>query len=79
MNSSMLKGILSDFCKNKLMLPRSYCLVLVSLFFVLSQVIAAIVDDIRHLWFASALLGLSHGSLFSLIPNVCIEWFGLRT
>jgi len=50
----------------------------VSSFFFISQVMAANVDDVRHLWMASAMLGLAHGSVFSLFPNVCLEWFGMR-
>lgn len=71
-------GLVSDFAKNRLALPRSYFLVLVSFFFFISQVAAANVADIRNLYIASALLGLAHGSVFSLFPTVCIEWFGLR-
>lgn len=69
---------MSDFGKNRFGMPRSYSLVLVSFFFFASQVAAANVDDIRNLWIASAMLGLSHGSVFSLFPTVCIEWFGMR-
>lgn len=72
-------GLVSDFAKNRLGLPRSYSLVLVSFFFFISQVTAANVDDIHNLWMASLLLGLAHGSVFSLFPTVCLEWFGMRT
>lgn len=71
-------GVISDAAKNTFKLPRSYCLVLVSTGIFLSQVTAAHVDEISNLWFASAILGLSYGSVFSLFPQVCIEWFGLR-
>lgn len=71
-------GLVSDFAKNKYEMPRSYCLVLVSLFFFISQVVAATEDRIENLWVASALLGLAHGSVFSLFPTVCLEWFGMR-
>ncbi|RDB20251.1 hypothetical protein Hypma_012589 [Hypsizygus marmoreus] len=70
-------GLVSDITKNRLSLPRSYSLTLVSSFFFLSQVAAANVDNIKNLWIASGLLGLAHGSAFSLFPTVCIEWFGL--
>lgn len=69
---------MSDFGKSRLGLPRSYSLVLVAFFFFVSQVTAANVDKIGNLWMASMLLGLAHGSAFSLFPTVCIEWFGLR-
>ena len=59
-------------------MPRSYSLVLVSFFFFISQVVAANEDRIENLWIASTLLGLAHGSVFSLFPTVCMEWFGMR-
>lgn len=71
-------GLVSDFGKNKYDMPRSYSLVLVALFFFVSQVATATIDSIEHLWLASALLGLAHGSVFSLFPTVCLEWFGMR-
>lgn len=71
-------GIISDTAKNTFKFPRSYCLVLVSIGIFLSQVTAAHIDEISNLWFASAILGVSYGSVFSLFPQVCIEWFGLR-
>ncbi|KAF9474613.1 MFS general substrate transporter [Pholiota conissans] len=70
-------GVVSDFAKNKYDMPRSYCLVLVALFFFISQVVASTEDKIENLWVASALLGLAHGSVFSLFPTVCLEWFGM--
>lgn len=44
----------------------------------ISQVAALNVTRIEDLWKASALLGLAHGSVFSLFPTICIEWFGMR-
>ncbi|KDR74212.1 hypothetical protein GALMADRAFT_249944 [Galerina marginata CBS 339.88] len=70
-------GLVSDFAKNKYDMPRSYSLVLVSFFFFVSQVVASMEDRIENLWVASALLGLAHGSVFSLFPTVCLEWFGM--
>ncbi|KAF8075789.1 major facilitator superfamily domain-containing protein [Lyophyllum atratum] len=75
--SRIFIGLVTDYGKNRFGLPRSYSLVLVSSFFFISQVMAANVDDVRHLWMASAMLGLAHGSVFSLFPNVCLEWFGM--
>ncbi|KAF8890415.1 major facilitator superfamily domain-containing protein [Infundibulicybe gibba] len=70
-------GLVSDFAKNRLGLPRSYSLLIVASFCFISQITAANVDDVRHLWMASALLGLGYGGVFSLFPIVCVEWFGL--
>lgn len=73
-----LTGLVSDLGKNRFGMPRSYSLALVSFFFFVSQVATASVSDIRNLWIASSLLGLAHGSVFSLFPTVCLEWFGMR-
>ena len=59
-------------------MPRSYCLTLVAVMFFISQIVAGSINDIAHLWIASALLGLAYGSVFSLFPTVCLEWFGMR-
>ena len=48
------------------------------LFFV-SQLILVTVGSITQLWIASLLLGLAHGSLYSLYPTLCLEWFGMGT
>jgi MFS family permease len=71
-------GLISDFTKNKYGMPRSYCLVLVAVVFFVSQVAAGTVNDIAHLWIASSILGIAYGSVFSLFPTVCLEWFGMR-
>lgn len=70
-------GLVSDVCKNRFGMPRSYSLTIASFFFFASQVATASIDDIRNLWIASSLLGLAHGSVFSLFPTVCLEWFGM--
>ena len=59
-------------------MPRSYSLVFVSFLFFISQVVAANEDRIDNLWITSTLLGLAYGSVFSLFPTVCMEWFGMR-
>ncbi|EDQ98764.1 uncharacterized protein LACBIDRAFT_192361 [Laccaria bicolor S238N-H82] len=70
-------GLVSDLGKNHFGMPRSYSLALVSFFFFISQVATASINDIQNLWIASSLLGLAHGSVFSLFPTVCLEWFGM--
>ena len=59
-------------------MPRSYSLLFVSSMFFLSQVIAVNVNYIASLWMVSAAVGLAYGSVFSLLPTVCLEWFGMR-
>jgi len=71
-------GFLSDFVKNTYNLPRSYLLVLIAGLFFVSQLMLANVANVSHLWIPSSLLGLAHGSLFSLYPTICLDWFGMR-
>lgn len=73
----ILIGIIADLVKSRLHYPRSFCITLVASLFILSQAVLYTMDDVRHLWIASALLGLAYGSLFGLFPTICIEWFGL--
>jgi hypothetical protein len=74
----MCAGITSDLLKHTLSLPRSASLTIVSLLALSSQIAAASISDIAHLEIASLMLGFAHGSIFSLGPTVCIEWFGMR-
>ncbi|KAI0333452.1 MFS general substrate transporter [Cubamyces sp. BRFM 1775] len=73
----ILIGVIADFTKVKLRLPRSACIVLVALMFVISQLMCFSIDRIGNLWKASALLGVAYGGLFGLFPTLVIEWFGL--
>jgi hypothetical protein len=61
----------------RLHLPRAYCFCIVSTLFVVSQLSVISVDDVAHLWKATALLGLAYGSLFGIAPTIIIDWFGL--
>ncbi|KAF7364102.1 NmrA domain-containing protein [Mycena sanguinolenta] len=70
-------GLVSDGVKNQFDFPRSYSLLLVSSLFFCSQLLAAQISDLAKLWKASALVGFSYGTIFGLIPTVCIEFFGL--
>ncbi|KAI0820729.1 MFS general substrate transporter [Trametes gibbosa] len=70
-------GVIADFTKGKLRLPRSFCVVLVATMFIISQVTCYSIDSIGDLWKASALLGVAYGGLFGLFPTLVIEWFGL--
>lgn len=73
-----MTGLISDFVKNKYDMPRSYSITLVASLLLVSQIVAANVRDVSHLWIASAFLGLPHGGASSLFPTVCLEWFGMR-
>ncbi|KAJ7235305.1 major facilitator superfamily domain-containing protein [Mycena haematopus] len=70
-------GLISDSVKNRFGFPRSYSLMLVSSLFFSSQLLAAQISDVTDLWKASALVGLSYGTIFGIFPTVCIEFFGL--
>ncbi|KAL1939679.1 hypothetical protein VTO73DRAFT_9712 [Trametes versicolor] len=70
-------GVIADFTKGKLRLPRSYCMVIVATLFIISQVMTFSIESISNLWKASALLGFAYGGLFGLFPTLVIEWFGL--
>ena len=74
-----ITGSMSDLVKNKYDMPRSYLITLVASLLLLSQIVAANINNISHLWIASSLLGLAHGSTVSLFPAVCLEWFGMCT
>ncbi|KAJ4472799.1 major facilitator superfamily domain-containing protein [Lentinula edodes] len=73
----VLIGLLADFIKSRLGLPRSTLLIVVASIILSSQIVAAYIENVRVLWRASALLGLGYGSMFSLYATLCIEWFGL--
>ncbi|KAK1230968.1 hypothetical protein PQX77_005942 [Marasmius sp. AFHP31] len=70
-------GLFSDVVKARLGQPRSYLLVLVSFFVLVSQLTASHIDKLVDLWKASALLGLGYGTVFSLFAALCVEWFGV--
>lgn len=70
-------GLVSDFIRNRLDLPRSYCLCLVSILFIISQATAISVTSVNTLWIATTVLGVAYGSLWGIIPTINIEWFGL--
>ncbi|CAL1713241.1 unnamed protein product [Somion occarium] len=70
-------GVIADSSHHLMETPRSSYISFVALLFVISQTTAFAVNDVTGLWKASALLGLSYGSLFGLFPAVTIEWFGL--
>lgn len=73
----ILIGLIADLIRFRLRLPRAYCFCIVSTLFVVSQLSAISVNDVAHLWKATALLGLAYGSLFGICPTIVIDWFGL--
>ncbi|KAG2124677.1 major facilitator superfamily domain-containing protein [Suillus clintonianus] len=73
----ILIGLIADLTRIRLRLPRAYCFCIVSTLFVISQLTAINVNDVAHLWKATAILGLAYGSLFGIAPTIVIDWFGL--
>jgi hypothetical protein len=73
----ILIGLIADLFRYRLRLPRAYCFCIVSTLFVVSQLSVINVNNVAHLWKATALLGLAYGSLFGIAPTIIIDWFGL--
>ncbi|KAI0301892.1 major facilitator superfamily domain-containing protein [Multifurca ochricompacta] len=73
----ILIGIAADTAKSRIRVPRSFCMPVVSALFILALLLLIVMDDVRHLWAASGLIGLAYGCWFGLLPTVSIEWFGL--
>ncbi|KAF8994344.1 hypothetical protein BDQ17DRAFT_1431105 [Cyathus striatus] len=71
-------GLLSDTLTAHLHLPRSSLFTLTSLLLLASQLAAYSVGSIDKLWIVSVPLGFAYGSVFSLAPVVCMEWFGVE-
>ncbi|KDQ23280.1 hypothetical protein PLEOSDRAFT_1049311 [Pleurotus ostreatus PC15] len=71
-------GFISDFTKHRLHRPRSYCFVAASTAFLLVQVVLQqSITDVESLSWGSAMLGFVYGGSFSLLPTLCIGYFGL--
>ena len=71
-------GIFTDFVKNRMEVPRTYCISLVAMLFFISQLVAMSIVDVKELWKASLLVGFSYGAMFGLFPTITIDWFGMR-
>ncbi|KAL1741130.1 major facilitator superfamily domain-containing protein [Schizophyllum fasciatum] len=73
----VVTGLASDFVKTRMGRVRSVLLIAIASCFLISQIMAANIDDPASLWMATAALGFSYGSLFGVMPAVIIEWFGI--
>jgi MFS family permease len=71
-------GMTSDSVKHYLKYPRSFCLSIVSLLFIVTQLFAISIQRVEMLSIASAMLGLSYGGIFGVFLTLFIDWFGLR-
>lgn len=70
-------GFVADLVRTQLHAPRSYCLCIVSMLFIISQIIAIGVSTVNTLWIASALVGAAYGSLLAIVVTIIADWFGL--
>ncbi|KAI0788666.1 major facilitator superfamily domain-containing protein [Abortiporus biennis] len=70
-------GLIADFTNHYLHLPRSFCISIVAILFIISQIVVYATSDVESLWKGSSLLGLAYGAMFGLFPTITIEWFGL--
>ena len=66
----------ADFAKHRGM-RRASCIAVVATSFLISQLVGLAVQDIEHLQYAVALVGVSYGGVFGLMPTIIIEWFGI--
>ena len=56
---------------------RAWCISMVAMLFLVSQLVGLGVRDIEHLQYAVTLVGISYGGVFGLLPTITIEWFGM--
>ena len=70
-------GIITDYAKHSFGIRRCFWLIPVSLLFIISQTLARNTTTPDMLWVSSASIGTSYGAMFSLVPMIIIEWFGL--
>jgi len=71
-------GVFTDLVRNRIGIPRAYCISLVAILFFISQLVAMSIVDVKELWKASLLVGFSYGAMFGLFPTITIDWFGMR-
>jgi hypothetical protein len=70
-------GVTADFWNHR-GTRRAWCLSVVAITFLISQLVGLRVQDIKHLRYAVTLVGISYGGVFGLLPSIVIEWFGMR-
>ncbi|TIA88886.1 hypothetical protein E3P89_03091 [Wallemia ichthyophaga] len=74
----ILIGLSSDFMYKKYKLDRAWWAAIISALFFISQIVAQSIQLPVHLSWATALIGLSYGSLFAIGPVLTLEMFGLH-
>lgn len=75
----ILIGLSSDFMHNKYKLDRAWWAAIISGIFLISQIVAQSIQMPVHLGWATALIGLSYGSLFAIGPVLVLEIWGLHS
>ena len=76
--TSYRTGVTADFGNHR-GVRRAWCISIVAASFLISQLVGLCVRDIEHLQYAVALVGISYGGVFGLLPTIVIEWFGMGT
>ena len=69
-------GLTADFVNHRGM-RRIRCLSAVAASFLVSQLVALRIQDIKYLQYSALLVGISYGGVFGLMPTIIIEWFGM--
>ena len=69
-------GVTADFGKHRGM-RRVQCISIVATSFLTSQVVGLFIQNNEQLQCAVALVGVSYGAVYGLIPIIVIEWFGI--
>lgn len=72
-------GLISDYSHKKYKLNRAWWAAVISSAFVLSQVVAQSTKVPGQLGWATAMIGLSYGSLFAIGPVLTLEIWGLHS
>ena len=70
-------GYAADFGKHHWGWHRAYWMSVISIIFILSQILMFNVEDVSSLWMPSVALGFAYGGMYGLFPTIMIELFGL--
>lgn len=74
----LMCGACGDFISNRLGHPRSWIVLIPCLVLLAVQVMCYSISDYNTLWLGSALNGVGYGFAWSSIPQILIEFFGVK-
>ena len=75
----ILIGLTSDVMRRRYNIDRSFWLCVISISFIISQIVAQSIENPAHIGWATSLIGLSYGSLFAMGPVITLEIWGLES